>query len=96
VRPLDVGDELTGFGRSQGEHWAGLKLNQEDRQTAFLTWGSMIARMRPADDGEPLQPEEIERAIEMLNAIVEAVVATRAASRGHLRIVAEQPEAKDD
>ncbi|HEY5375140.1 MAG TPA: hypothetical protein VIK01_15775 [Polyangiaceae bacterium] len=95
MSPFDVGDELTGFGRSPGEPWAGSALPIEDQKLAQLAFGSLVARMRLGEEGEPLTPAEVARVLGIVTTIGAAVVAAR--DRRRLRLLpARQKKESDD
>lgn len=93
MNPLDVGDELTGFGRSEGEPWAGSALGVEDQKLAQLMFGSLLARIR-IEDGSPLTRAEVDRVIAIVTALGAAVRAVR--DRKRLRLVHGTKKKRDD
>jgi len=89
MRSLDVTDELIGFGKAPGEEWPACRLSREDREAGLLAWTAIVERMKPDQMHMPMSPQEIDRALEILNVIQLAVVTARARNPAHVRPVPE-------
>ncbi|HEY5375141.1 MAG TPA: hypothetical protein VIK01_15780 [Polyangiaceae bacterium] len=83
MRTLDVLDEISGFGRSEGEPWAGRNLSQEDRQAAVMAMTTLFTEMKLGH----LEAADFDRLFEVLGAVTAAIVAARKHTRGPLRVI---------
>jgi hypothetical protein len=84
VRPVNVLDELSGF---VGEGEAAARLDDHEQDAAWLAWCAIVKRMKPGQEHAPLTPPEVERALEIVNALHYAIVTARARNPNRLRPV---------
>jgi hypothetical protein len=86
MKPLDVTDALTGFGRSPGEPWAGSSLNLDEQQSAVRAWDAFCAGLAPEEVHE-MSREQIDRTLAVFGSIIAAIKEASITARGHLRVI---------